>query len=68
MSYKEETYGDGYGAVARELKHRNDMLLHDDGWEHVGDKWISPGGTPYSRTEAVNKMRKKRKRALKQEA
>ena len=64
MSYKKETYGEGFGSVARELKHRNDMFLRDDGWKHDGQtgEWISPGGTGYPRTMAVKKMKDKRRR------
>lgn len=65
MSYKEE----GYAPVSRELKHRNDMFLRDDGWKHDDQtgKWISPGGTEHSRTVAVKKMKDKRKRAARHE-
>lgn len=66
MGYKEE--GGGNGAVARELKHRNDSLLVDAGWkrdENNGKVWISPGGTGYSRMAAVKKMKDKRRHAAK---
>lgn len=60
MSYKEEAYG----PVSSFLRHRNNDLLLDAGWKHNTQtgKWISPGGTGYSRTVAVNKMKAKRRR------